>query len=693
MKFSVKIAYVFRGIHANIDVDAQAITEPSLPSRATRGSLLPCMDVSVLTGSTKGSANLFLRTHSLTSMVGETVVFLFHSKGDEADTKALEKECKKIVQISILDTEGNPDQRLDGALKELNGLIKGFTKSGSITQVHALVGLVGADDTLRVSHAGTAEAYLIRGGSASQITEYSSGKPLSSFVHIASGALSSRDVIVFSTQRLLRAFTPAQLAQVAARPKELITTIKDSLETEHEQASLAVLQVDSSNEAESAAEPLAPVRQATARSRGRRSGQRSSAALAEAQKHGQKALDFLQSMFGSLFTKSKEWVGVFQNDLKDPKRKRRAHLILLAGTLAFFLVIWLAFNLTRFSQRSQTRAELLEFIEQIESEIQSAENRHLSGDIDEANRLLQLSEEKARQVMNNEDGLFRTEAYDLIDRIQSKHEEFNNILRLTPRVVVNLSAQNPNIIAKGFVGLGDGEFIVYDSQDSYRVLLNTIDKPERITDQEFIINATVFSRYGSLVYQTSNSGIIETINDQPTSMKTEDPSGWITGNDIETYLRFLYILSPENNQIYKYERLSNRYGEPSEYNLNGDLRGALDMAIDGNIYVLKQDGEILSLLRGEVQPFVFRRAPEGVVSTANKIFKVTDSNFYLLDQQKQRIVVLSPEDDNGEYSYLRQYVLEGEIISNLADLYVNSDESQLYILDEKRIYVIDLDTL
>jgi hypothetical protein len=175
-------------------------------------------------------------------------------------------------------------------------------------------------------------------------------------------------------------------------------------------------------------------------------------------------------------------------------------------------------------------------------------------------------------------------------------------------------------------------------------------------------------------------------------MKTDDPSGWIIGKDIETYLRYLYVLSPDNNQIYKYERLSNRYTAPSEYNVNGDISGALDMAIDGNVYILKEGGEIVRLFRGEARPFTIRYAPDDVLANSTKLFKVADANFYFLDPVAARVVVATDGGSTGEASYSRQYILEGDQIGTLQDLYVDPDESQLYVLDDKRMYVIDLGT-
>ena len=183
-------------------------------------------------------------------------------------------------------------------------------------------------------------------------------------------------------------------------------------------------------------------------------------------------------------------------------------------------------------------------------------------------------------------------------------------------------------------------------------------------------------------------------------MKTEDPAGWVTGSDIKTYLRYLYILAPERKQIYKYERLANRYGPPAEYNVNGDLTGALDMSITGPVYILRDSSaagsksgerDVVKLLRGEKQTFNIRNLPAGALSNTTKIFKSSPTgNFYFLDPDGKRIIVTTNDGDLGDSLYLKQYVLDSEQVGKLKDLYVDEDDTRLYVLDDKKIYAIDL---
>lgn len=637
------------------------------------------------TGHTKSASGLSLVAENFQSGLEEDVVVLLQIYAASQDAKVLEKECMAIIKHALLETEGDAAERLDGTLKEINGLLKGLLVSQSIEDIHAILGIVDQHGVLHVSHAGRAEAYIVRAGGTSQITEYTKGKPTPAFVHIASGALEPRDTLVFSTQRLLRTVTPAQLAQFAQRNDQLMDELTMALEGEKEKAALAVLRMEG-RATTKASKPL-PERS----SRRRQSAKGISSKITAA----------LSALIEPLrrFTISIDWFGRLRaiperllKDLKNPQHRRRAHLLILASAVVVFLLVWAVTNLTTSSQRSQTRTELKELMEQIDTEIRTAENRHLTGDLDSANAILQRAEERAKQVINNENGLYRTEALDLLERIRMKGEEMNNITRLSPRVVVNLAAKSPDIAAMGVVGVGDGELVAYDRQDLYRVLLNSVDDPDRLTEEELILDGTYFERMQTLLFQTTGNSIIEVIADQPTDIKTEDPAGWITGKALTTYLRFLYVLSPENNQIYKYERLSNRYAPPAEYNINGDLSGALDFAIDGNVFVLKEGGQVVKLFRGEMRPFSIRHLPEGVLEKATKIFKVQEGNLYFLVPSLSRVVIVTDGAASGESSYVKQYILEGDQVGELVDFYVDPEELRLYVLDAKRVYSIDLGT-
>lgn len=686
------------------------------------------MDTTVRTGSTKPQHDLLLVSLSLETLRGERVCLLVEITAPEKEAHAIERECEEVVRHALLESDGDAAERLDGTLKELNGLLKGVLVAGVVQDIHMLLGIVDRSGTLHVSHAGRSEAYLIRRGTASQITEYTAGKPTPAFVHIASGMLEDDDLVLLSTQRLLRTFTPAQLARLTIDRDGVIDQIGRALEAEQEHAALACLIAKSTgNEEEIEPIPVArTMRSAQPGDRRSRMQQDSLMArlrvpsvggwklpsfgkvadgatglmkyLRPAESHrASKKAAFGPSMgerMGSFMEWSKEAWQNFVADLSHPQRKKRAHLLLLAGALAMLVLVWATVHLVTSSQRSKTRAELETIVEEIGQEIQLADNRKLTGDTDGANANLRHARERAIQLRDNDAGLFRAEATELLERIRVKEDELNNVIRLTPRSIP-LTGSNPDILARGIIGLGNSEFVVFDKQSAYRVLLKSVEPGGKLSEDLLVIDGTNFDRFQSQVFLMHGNSVIELTNGQPVTMKTDDPRGWMSGVAIDAYLRYLYLLSPENNQIYKYERLGNNYSAPVEYNVNGDLNNTLDMAIDGAVYVLKDGNEnrsIIKLFRGETQPFVIRGIPEDALKTVSKIFKVVDRNIYLLDPVNRRVLVVSDGGATGEATYVRQFVLEkgdGQD-DELQDIYVDTDEAQMFVLADKHIYVIDL---
>ncbi len=667
------------------------------------------MKLTVTTGQTKSPHGTMLVPVVLGTEKSDRAFFLIQCEGKAEGADNLKEEFLTVLKHVILEGEGNGYERLESALKELNGLLKGFTLSEAVSDVHALVGLVESEGTLHLSNIGRAEAYIIRDGTATQVTEFSPrGKAPVAFMQILSGPVRGRDQFIFASQRLLRTITPAQLVKMTQHESEtVVQSIVSALAAEKEIACVAhIIATEEEGDPKAAQDNK---RRAPERLRSRK----------------KMSLSPMLSSVGALFGKM-EWSpalekmrikGVtkrakdlshamgestrsFVRDLYDPDRKRRAHLLLLAGSAALFLVVWMVIQLSVVSQKSQTRGELTLLMKQISADLVTAENRQLAGDTESANAVLQRAEERGKQVMANESGLFRSEALDLLERIKSKREEMNRVIRIVPpRVMANLSAKKPDIVAQGFIGLPSGEFLVYDRQNLYRISLNTVEDGDKLGTEELILKGTWFPRFQSKVFMTTGNSVIEIINGQAQTMKTEDPAGWVTGSSISTYLRYLYVLSPERKQIYKYERLSDKYGPPAEYNVNGDLTGAIDMAIVGPVYVLRDvstpekpgERDVQKLLRGEKQSFNIRNLPPGALNGVTKIFKSSASgNFYFLDPDNKRIVVTTGDGDLGDSLYLKQYILDSDQVGKLKDLYVDSDDSRLYVLDEKKLYAIDL---
>jgi hypothetical protein len=138
-------------------------------------------------------------------------------------------------------------------------------------------------------------------------------------------------------------------------------------------------------------------------------------------------------------------------------------------------------------------------------------------------------------------------------------------------------------------------------------------------------------------------------------------------------------------QIWRYRPQGNLYpNQPERYFPNSppeSLEQAVDMAIDGHIYILYQDGSVKKFLGGEIQPFEIRGVPGGLGDIAGfAVDPEGDGTVYIADRSNDRIVVLSPE---GRFQ--SQFRADPSLTS-LETLAVSQSDRRLYILAGGRVY-------
>lgn len=165
---------------------------------------------------------------------------------------------------------------------------------------------------------------------------------------------------------------------------------------------------------------------------------------------------------------------------------------------------------------------------------------------------------------------------------------------------------------------------------------------------------------------------------------------WQNPVAFDTYFGNLYVLDAAANQIFRYWSAADGYpNPPDKYFAEGipvNLSGAVDMTIDGAIYVLYSNGHIAKFLSGEPQPFeitgldVPLKNPVAIVSPAE------DTPYlFVADAGNQRIVQLSKE---GQFiAQFKPKTANGDIVfDNLQDLFVSPDSAKAYIINGTKLY-------
>lgn len=172
------------------------------------------------------------------------------------------------------------------------------------------------------------------------------------------------------------------------------------------------------------------------------------------------------------------------------------------------------------------------------------------------------------------------------------------------------------------------------------------------------------------------------LNQERQAVLPLDMQAWTKILAVATYYDSLYLLDSSGQQIHKYLKLNDDYSKAFPY-FKGqiDLKGAVDLAIDGAVYLLFEDGHVRKFLGGEPEEFSLRGfypRLDGQIS----IFTTPESKYLYLTSQNYLLIF----DKEGNFQFRLQ--LEG--LSSIDDLMINELTKEGWFLSQGALYQADL---
>jgi hypothetical protein len=154
------------------------------------------------------------------------------------------------------------------------------------------------------------------------------------------------------------------------------------------------------------------------------------------------------------------------------------------------------------------------------------------------------------------------------------------------------------------------------------------------------------------------------------------------------YNNRLYLLNSKDGQVYRYNKRPDGFAdEAPSLKKEEDFSEAVDMAIDGSIYVLKKNSEVLKFFKGSKEEEFKISAIDPGLENASKIFVSPEKNYiYILEPAKQRLVVF---DKTGKF--ILQY--KSDQFTDLKDFTVDENKKIIYFLNGKSVYEIEVKEL
>lgn len=321
------------------------------------------------------------------------------------------------------------------------------------------------------------------------------------------------------------------------------------------------------------------------------------------------------------------------------------------------------------------------------SKLEQAEVELISGSENSAANLLAEAKNLAIQVKDEYDG-FDEEAENIISNAQAEIDRID-LVEAVDSFEILASFENVGIsamagVAGNYYAVDAKENSVYkvDTKEGKLVQLarsgsniGTILSVENFQNQELILSdGTDFLNFGL------KNGTIQKMNSKSDSVV----------GDMAVYGRFVYLLSPSQNQIYKYQKNALSLEGKTDWLKGGDIKNAISFAIDEYIYILTSDGQVKKYFTGseyldkDGNKFILKQPSDKIASPAAIYTSTDQKNLYITEPGKSRILVF----DKIKGTLVKQLV--NESFSGLRAIYVDAEEENLIALVEGKILKIDL---
>jgi len=550
---------------------------------------------------------------------------IFFDTLTESYFSSVEGSCLSALEKAMLE-----------ARERLVGLVVGEEAVNFSSVCAALWGKV-----LYLGQIGRGAAYLLRGSAVESVGAEGEG------LRVSSGMTQKGDVLILGSATFEKLFPPGKILESLGKIEE---KIQQSDEAPRLAGLIARLEVET---VPSEAEVLNLVPAA------------SGGAASE-----------LRNWWGRISSRIPRRGRPLSIYLKDSRPRFRLSLglgVFLAGLLLLGSV---GYSVTRFTARRQ-RNEVAEALDQARANFEQASN------------LLDLDNQKARDLVFAARGALEEvqdypAAGEEVGRALAEGEAIlkkaNKVLEVAPEEVFDFSALIGQSSLGAVGGVGDS-LLVADGSGVYELDLAVESVAPKKLEGDLVRLGRISSEADVPSYVLGDE--LYSVDAAEGSVGAEDIGfeDFATTVDFKTYYGNLYFLLPARNQIVRIVPTDEGFSDPFDW-VKGeiDLSGAVSLAVDGDVFVLKSSGEILKFTSGEREEFELVGLAEGLTE-ARRIYTSTDLPLlYVLDQAGKRLVLISKEG-----LFQKQYLFS----EPAGDFVVPSEDSIFLISGSKLLRITE----
>jgi hypothetical protein len=592
-----------------------------------------------------------------------------------------------IRRVFFANLDSEPYERLEDALKAANDVYRKLSAQSSsnfVGTVNMVVAAVCGDEVF-LSQTGSGEAYLVRKKLISVVTDglnddLSEGD--GPFANIASGKLEESDVLILSTAKLMRYISKSDFVKCVSVDNltSSLAHLRDKLENEV-LAKIAlvgcVIYDDSLKVDEAENLPAADNSKSVVHEEVLKTDYRGKAKLANL---------FQTFKFNADVAWRKTRSALVNSKVIKPSGARDKMLL---GIIGVILVLSLGIWYTKVqSDNAQVTLALSQSLDEAMKLTLDAETKGYDKSV--ANELLRQAETKVVEVRNS--GQHRNRANELLEKIANVKNDLDSITLVSEPekfVVADYTTKRSNFSGLGLLSLKSVIF-AFEYNALYELIAGVLQDPSTIDDTEVVIAATEFLDRGNLLFLAKSGRMLSYLDDRFQFIDSVD-GVFKRGVAIDDWGNRVYVLDPEANQIwrYTYSGRNDNFAAPDSYVTEADVSAGVDLAIDRYVYVLASDGRILQLLAGKDQNLQIRRPPIDAMQSPTKIFTEAQmAEIFVLEPSKNRVLVFVKDEKDFGVAYSRQFVFEN--VGQLRDVYFDKDSRFLYVLDESKLYRLEM---
>lgn len=569
-------------------------------------------------------------------------------------------------------------EKFNGVIAILNGKNLYFTYLGKITTI--LIHKIGIDNYKVIDILDTIS------GSPSKPTVFKI------FSNIISGHIQEEDSLCFATANLLNFINAERIKELAVNCEtdNAVSEIKNSLNKLEKNinfgAILLKLNLQKNKNSDKCDYVIAQIAENNQKKQVETKDNNEESAIIEPVKTIEKEVKEIE--ISKKPNKIAEKINKQINKTKNSffSLKKISQFLLLIAVISVILFFQNVKNKNRQNLIIQEEKEYAELVETIENKLTQIKAKLIMNGKDEAKNIIQDVKTLISRLPKDKDGK--------IDELNRQNESYSdqtrNITKIdNPKAIAELANPALHLIKqKKALYLYNSNNSLYKldlENNKIKVIANKIDDKgswqKNASDVEEGKTLFLYDGLGISQYDFTADELNEIKIDLIDNARIDD---------LFFYGQKLYIMYGNNNQIFKHIKLNkNSFNSGDSWLAEDvDLSNAVSMAIDGNIWVLKNSGEIIKLFKGKKVDFEIKAIDPPLKNPAKIYTTIEMENIYIMEPSAKRIIAI---DKLG--NLLGQFV--SDKFDNLLDFVLEKDENgketgKIYLLNGMKIFEINV---